>query len=44
MMILILQNNKNIIKNDDIYYLEPLENLLQLAKNDKVLFESISKK
>lgn len=44
MIILILQNNKSIIKSDDIYCLETLENVLKLAKNDKTLYDSITKK
>lgn len=43
-MILILTNNKSLIKNEDVYCLETLGNLLKLARNDKTLFEPISKK
>lgn len=44
MMILILSNNKTIIKKEDVYCLETLGNLLKLARNDKNLFEPITKK
>jgi hypothetical protein len=44
MLISILQNNKNIVKSEDIYFLDTLGNLLKLAKNDKTLFDPIAKK
>jgi hypothetical protein len=44
MLILVLQNNKNVSKSDDIYCLSTLDKLFKLAKNEKSLFESISKK
>jgi hypothetical protein len=44
MLILILQNNKNLIKTEDIYCLETLGGLLRLSKNEKSLFEPMIKK
>jgi hypothetical protein len=44
MIILILQNNKNLAKKEDIYCLESLDSLYKLAKNEKSLFDPISKK
>ena len=44
MMILVLQNNKELLKNEDISCLSTLESLLKYAKNDKTLFGPISKK
>jgi hypothetical protein len=44
MLILILQNNKNLTKNDDLDCLNTLEKIFKLAKNEKSLFESISRK
>jgi hypothetical protein len=43
-MILVLQNNKSISKSDDIYCLSTLDKLFKLAKNERSLFESISKR
>ena len=44
MLILILQNNKNLTKVDDLDCLNTLEKIFKLAKNEKSLFESISRK
>jgi hypothetical protein len=44
MLILVLQNNKSILKADDVFCISSLEKLFKLAKNDKSLFESISRK
>ena len=43
-IILILSNNKDLIKGEDIYIVESLLYLFKLSKHDKVMFESISKK
>jgi hypothetical protein len=40
----ILQNNKNLVKTEDIFCLETLENLLNVSKNEKSLFNPIVKK
>jgi hypothetical protein len=44
MLILILQNNKTLIKNEDLLCLETLTKLISLAKQDKVLFDSLIRK
>lgn len=44
MLILVLQNNKTVSKSEDVYCLTTLDKIFKLAKNDKTLFESISKK
>jgi hypothetical protein len=44
MINLILSNNKDLMKNEDIYMIDELKNLFNQSKNDKSLFESISKK
>jgi hypothetical protein len=44
MLILILQNNKNISKADDLLCLDTLAKIFKLAKQEKSLFESISRK
>lgn len=44
MMILILQNNKNLLKNEDLYCFKTLESLMKVAKNDKTLYAPITKK
>jgi hypothetical protein len=44
MMILVMQNNKEIAKKQNLFCLESLESLFKLAKNDKTMFAPISKK
>jgi hypothetical protein len=44
MIILILENNKELIRKEDINCLETLASLLRLARNEKSLFDTISKK
>jgi hypothetical protein len=44
MIILILQNNKNLLKIEDLYCLKTLESIMKLAKNEKTLNAPIAKK
>ena len=44
MLILILQNNKTLIKTEDLLCLDTLTKMASLAKHDKVLFDSILRK
>merc|ERR1712032_993217 len=44
MLILILQNNKKLIKTEDLLCLDTLTKMTTLAKHDKVLFDSILRK
>jgi hypothetical protein len=44
MMILILSNNKTIVKSEELDCLDTLVKLFKLAKNDKNLFLTIVKK
>ena len=44
MLILILQNNKTLIKTEDLLCLDTLTKMTSLAKHDKVLFDSILRK
>ena len=44
MMLLILSNNKNIIKESDLSCCEVLNNLLSISKNDKSYGEHIYSK
>merc|ERR1712032_1119218 len=44
MLILILQNNKTLIKTEDLLCLDTLTKMTTLAKHDKVLFDSILRK
>ncbi len=41
---MILQNNKNLVKSEEINCLDTLGNILRLAKNEKSLFDPIAKK
>jgi hypothetical protein len=43
-MILILTNNKSILKEEELNYLDTLVKLFKLAKNEKNLFLTIVKK
>ncbi len=40
----ILINNKDIIKSEDLYFVDELKIVFAQAKNDKQLFESVSKR
>lgn len=44
MINLIMTNNKDLIKTDDLYHADEIRSLFLQSKNDKSLFESISKK
>lgn len=44
MLITVMQNNKDMMRKDDLFCIEPLEKLLSYSKNDKVLFQPIVKK
>ena len=44
MINLILSNNKDLMKSEDIFMIDELKTLFNQSKNDKALFESISKK
>jgi len=44
MMILILTNNKNILKNDEILLLDELSLLMKNAKQEKEIFEPMMKR
>lgn len=44
MLILVLENNKDIVKNENIYCLDTLAGLLKVARSEKNLFDSVVKK
>lgn len=44
MVILILQNNKNLSKTDDLLCLDTLNKIINLAKNEKTYFDPILRK
>lgn len=44
MINMILSNNKELVKSEDVYMNDELKELFVRSKNDKSLFESISKK
>lgn len=44
MLILILQNNKNLVKTENLLCIETLEKMVKLAKQEKTLFDPILRK
>lgn len=44
MLNMVLTSNKDLMKTEDLFYGEDLHRLLSQSKNDKTIFESISKK
>lgn len=44
MQIALMQSNKDMLKNNDLFCVETLLSLITVAKNDKVLFPPIYKK
>lgn len=44
MLNMVLTTNKDLLKTDDLFYGEDLHRLLLQSKNDKTIFENISKK
>ena len=44
MMSMIMSNNKQILKEENLYFAQEMKDLLNDSKNDKALFESTSKR
>ena len=44
MIILILQNNKTLVKTESLLCLETLDKIVKLAKHEKTLFDPILRK
>jgi hypothetical protein len=44
MLLLILQNNKTLVKTENLLCLETLDKIVKLAKKEKTLFDPILRK